>query len=569
MNEWLRRLLEQIKGLWARWTATQKIILFSVLGVAILAIVLIVVFSAAPTMVPLIGVPITDENNLNRIISVLDQEGVPYKVSAQNMVYVEDQKTARRIRTTLVREDLIPPETDPWAIFDVERFTITDFERDVNLQRAITKSVEQHILSLQGVDAVSVNLVIPKPELFTEDQKPVTASVIVTPSPGSDVTENRSKIQGMEKLIMLAVPGLSKDNIVITDYKGVQINDFTGAEEIDRIEMARRELKTKKELEQQYKTEILNALKGMFGPDRVQIIKIDMLLSFPKKTITTEEHFPITMKADNPKTPFDESVVQESLVLSKQVKEESFEGTGFNPEGPPGQEGQTPPAYKDLSNLVGKYGNSQSTQNNVVNTRQTQEQPSPWSLDRLTAAVAIDGAWKKVYNEQGQPVLNADGSVQRAYTPVSAEDLRKAEALVKDAVGYNQSRGDSVTVEHLQFDRSVQFAAEDAGLRHQRQVRTLIFAIIIGVAALIFAALMYRLIARELERRRRLREEELARQHQAMREAALRRAEEEGAEVELSVEERARLEMQENAVNMAREHPEDVAQLIRTWLLEE
>jgi flagellar M-ring protein FliF len=77
------------------------------------------------------------------------------------------------------------------------------------------------------------------------------------------------------------------------------------------------------------------------------------------------------------------------------------------------------------------------------------------------------------------------------------------------------------------------------------------------------------LIAKELERRRRLREEELARQHQAMREAALRTAEEQGVDVELSVEDRARLEMQENASNMAREHPEDVAQLIRTWLVEE
>jgi flagellar M-ring protein FliF len=54
-----------------------------------------------------------------------------------------------------------------------------------------------------------------------------------------------------------------------------------------------------------------------------------------------------------------------------------------------------------------------------------------------------------------------------------------------------------------------------------------------------------------------------------MREAALRSAEEKGVDVELSVEERARLEMQENAINMAREHPEDVAQIIRTWLLEE
>jgi flagellar M-ring protein FliF len=53
------------------------------------------------------------------------------------------------------------------------------------------------------------------------------------------------------------------------------------------------------------------------------------------------------------------------------------------------------------------------------------------------------------------------------------------------------------------------------------------------------------------------------------RDSALRQAEEEGVEVSMSVEERKRLELQENAINMAKEHPEDVAQLIRTWLLEE
>jgi flagellar M-ring protein FliF len=152
---------------------------------------------------------------------------------------------------------------------------------------------------------------------------------------------------------------------------------------------------------------------------------------------------------------------------------------------------------------------------------------------------------------------------------VADADLQKAEALIRDAVGFNRDRGDSVTVEQLQFDRSRQFGDEDAELRRSRQVRTTALSVILGLAGLLVAIVLYRLLAKEMERRRRLKEEELARQHQAMREAALRRAEEEGQEVELSVEDRARLEMQENAVNMAREHPEDVAQLIRTWLLEE
>ena len=80
---------------------------------------------------------------------------------------------------------------------------------------------------------------------------------------------------------------------------------------------------------------------------------------------------------------------------------------------------------------------------------------------------------------------------------------------------------------------------------------------------------LFRVISREMERRRRLREEEILRRHQAERERALWEAEQQGLEVSMSVEERKRLALQENAISMAKEHPEDVALLIRTWLMEE
>ena len=66
-----------------------------------------------------------------------------------------------------------------------------------------------------------------------------------------------------------------------------------------------------------------------------------------------------------------------------------------------------------------------------------------------------------------------------------------------------------------------------------------------------------------------MREEQLALDQQRMREAALRAAEEEGIDVELSLEEKARMELQENAVSLAKERPDDVAKLLRTWLAEE
>ncbi|RKX85125.1 MAG: flagellar M-ring protein FliF, partial [Spirochaetes bacterium] len=134
---------------------------------------------------------------------------------------------------------------------------------------------------------------------------------------------------------------------------------------------------------------------------------------------------------------------------------------------------------------------------------------------------------------------------------------------------YDKARGDSVIVQHIQFDRSEQFNLEDDEYRNKQRVQQTVLYSIIGVAIIIVAFIIFRIISREMERRRRLKEEELARQHQMMREAALKSAEEEEMDVAMSVEERARMEMQENAINMAREHPEDVAQLIRTWLVEE
>jgi len=218
---------------------------------------------------------------------------------------------------------------------------------------------------------------------------------------------------------------------------------------------------------------------------------------------------------------------------------------------------------------VGKYDKSVETRNNEVNKTVTDTEGRPWNINRITAGVGLDGVWKKQYDTRGQLVINSDGSVARTYLPVTDEDIAKAKKVIQAAIGYDGTRGDLVEVQTLQFDRSKQFEEEDAGFRRQMAMRRTLVIGAAALGALLLIALVYRLIAKEMERRRRLREEELARQHQAMREAALRTAEEQGVEIELSVEDRARLEMQENAVNMAREHPEDVAQLIRTWLVEE
>ncbi|HUV08590.1 MAG TPA: flagellar basal-body MS-ring/collar protein FliF, partial [Spirochaetia bacterium] len=472
MNEWLTKLLNQVKDLWGKWSPTQKIILFSVIGVSVLAIILLAVFSSRPSVVPLLGTPITDEKTMERIITKLDEE-IPgkYQVRPDNTIVVSDDRTAKRIRAILIREDLIPAQTDPWEIFDVDRWTLTDFERKVNLRRAITKNLEQHIAALDDVDAVQLIIDIPEDALFNEDQKPYTASIQLTPKPGSDIVQNRKKIEGIVKLIKFAVAGLKDENIVITDQYGIQLNDFEGLQDVDRLELAKREINQKAKLERDYKREVLAALEEFFTPDRVEVLKLELDLDMSKEKSQTKEFFPITLRSDNPKTPFDESQLIASTTLSSEEKNREWQGTGINPEGPPGQEGQTPPDYKDLSNFVGHLKETSSIKNEAINERNTEREERPWRIKRVTVGIAIDGFWKWKYDDKGNVILLTDGSIDREYKPVSDAELATVEALVKDAIGYSQVRGDSVTVKHLQKDRRAQHRQEEDVFRRQKQIR--------------------------------------------------------------------------------------------------
>jgi flagellar M-ring protein FliF len=569
MNEWFKKIIEQIKGLWTKWTTVQKIVLFAILGGTLLALILLIALSARPTMVPLITSPIADEAKREQISIRLDEEGIVHTVAADGKIFVEDQKTQKRVIALLAREDLIPEESSPWDVFQMDRWTVTDFERKINLRQALSTQLEQFIEALPEVDSAEVILVLPEDEIFIENQNPVTVSIILTPTPGTDISTNRKKLEGIVNLVKKGVEGLQDENIAITDHNGYILNDFEGLADFDNMALAKRQLQEKSSLEQQYKTRILSELAKIFSERRVRVTGVSIDLNFDKKTETTTEFFPITVTPEDPTTPYPDRQTMPNVLRSKNQLDESFKGTGFNPEGPPGQEGQTPPAYQDLDNLLGEYANKSSTENYEVNERNTVQERSPWEIGRITASVVIDGIWKWEYDEKGEVVLNPDGSIKRVYTIVDPLDLSKAKSLVEGAIGLNRAREDRVTVEHLQFDRSNEHELEDQKFRNQARVRQTVLYSLLGLAAVVIVFVAFRFISRELERRRRLREEELSRQHQAMREAALRSAEEDGLEVEMSVEERARLEMQENAINMAREHPEDVAQLIRTWLVEE
>ena len=152
---------------------------------------------------------------------------------------VQDRKTAQRMVAVLAREDLIPPEVSPWDVFKMDRWTLTDFERNVNLRQAITKSVEEHIEALSDVDSAEVTLVLPEDELFHRGPEPCNRLDYHHSASRFDITENRKKIEGIVKLIRFAVEGLAEENIVITDHNGNTLNDFEGLADLDRLELGK------------------------------------------------------------------------------------------------------------------------------------------------------------------------------------------------------------------------------------------------------------------------------------------------------------------------------------------
>ena len=569
MNEWLKNMMGKLKDLWSKWKPIQKVIIIGIVLVVIVVIIASARLSSAPTTVRLFNAPVTDQAALTNILDRLSQENVEAYTTEDGYISVADDLTARRMREILVSEDLVPSSIDPWASFYDRSWSTTDADQNVKLKNTIQKQLKQHIEAINDIQMADVNIVLPENQLFTADQNPVTASVIIKTKPTSSFLTDRKRILGLQKLVLSAVEGLKAENLIIADFEGNQINDFEGMAESDRIDIIAKQQKLIRKQETEIRAKILKAFQNTYTEDRCRDMIVAVEMDMSQKTSDSTIYTPIERKKDNPDTPYDDSEYVDTLPISQQTVTKEWQGTGFNPEGPAGVEGQNPPVYSDMSNVIGKSTETGITQNNVINTTQTSQISSP-KIDRISVSVNLDGKWKKVINpETGNPVIDEDGSIKRIYTALTPTELSEAEKSIKGAIGYNRDRGDLVVVTNIAYDRDEEFAKEDAEYFAQLQRRRTILLILIAVAVVLIGFILFRIISRELERRRRLREEELLRKQQAAREAALWEAKDDGMEVTMSVEETRRTELQENAIAMAKEHPEDVAMLIRTWLMEE
>lgn len=567
MNEWFKKVWTKIKELWSKWKPIQKVILIGIIVAIIVAIIVTANMSSRPSAVRLFNAPVTDQTNLAKILDRISQENITANATQDGYITVEDERTSRYMREILISEGLVPSSIDPWAGFYDRSWSTTDADQNVKLKNTIQKQLKQHIESIADIQMADVNIVLPERQLFSADQEPVSASVILKVNPTSNLLSDRKRILGIQRLILSAVEGLTEENLIITDSQGNQINDFEGMAESDRIDLVAKQQKLIRQEEVKKRAAILNSLQKTYTEDRCRDMNVTIEMDFSQKTSDSTEYSPIVIREDNPDTPYDDSEYRDTLPISQQTVTREWQGTGYNPEGPAGVEGQNPPVYSDMSNVIGKSTETGVTQNNVINTKQTQEITSP-KIDKISVSVNLDGKWKKIRDENGNLIVE-NGSIKREYTPISENELTQAQKLIEGAIGFNRERGDKVIVTSIPYDRDDQFSLEDAEYFAAIQRKRTILLILATIAVVLVGFILFRIISKEVERRRREREARLLAEQQAQREKALWDAKDEGMEVTMSVEETRRMELQENAITMAKEHPEDVAMLLRTWLMEE
>lgn len=570
MNEWLSKMMAQLKEFWKSASVIKKVILFAVIAAVIIAVVVAARVSSAPATVRLFNAPVTNESTRDQILDRLSEENVQAFTDEAGYISVLDEKIARKMRSILISEGLTPSRWDPFADFYNRSWSTTDKEQNVKLKNAVTSKIQQQLEALDDISAAFVTINIPESQLFTADQKPVSASITLRLRNGSDLDTNKKRQKNLQRLVLTMVEGLTAENLTISDTSGAVLNDFEGMEDSTRLTNIEKEQKIRHQEEAKLKAAILSHLQTLANERRIGDLVVNLDMDMSKESSEATIYSPIVRKVDNPDTPYDDSEMVDTLPLSQQTVTKEWQGTGYNPEGPAGVEGQTPPVYSDMSNVIGKSVETGVTQNNVINTTVVKKEISP-QIGRRSVSVNVDGKWTLLKDPKthGYIVDEETGGLKRTYTAVPAEELAEYKKLVESAINYDKVRGDMVVVTNIQVDRTAEFEEFDDAYFKAQQTKKTILLSLIAVAVVLVGFILFRIISKEMERRRRAREEELLRQQQLAREQALWEAKDEAQTVTMSVEESRRAELQENAINMAKEHPEDVAMLIRTWLMEE
>ena len=432
----LKEYLEQINQMFGEMDRTKKMVVGGGAGAFVLVLLLLTMSgdqSSNTEYLPLYAD--IDMKEAGELASRLREMNQDFKIGGDGSIVLVPEKDRLTLRNALATEGFPKTGFIGYEVFDEIPLGMTEFLQEVKHQQALEGELSRTIIQLKQVDDVRLHVVLPKASLFTDEEKPATASIILTLR--HNMKLSRAQIQGIQRLVASSVEGLDPNRITVVDNLGNMLS-----EEMDPLaRVTAKQLEIQRDVEAYLEKRTQDILNRVLGPDQA-FVRITTELDFDQREETTESYDP-----------------EQSVTRSEQRSEESSAEAGTK------------------ENTVSNY---------EINSSIRRITGSVGGLKRMTAALMI--------NEQ-KPVIGLDpGEFQTE--PRTQDDITNITGIVRGAIGFDQSRNDLITVSTFQFatqDLKRAAAQEQQDEETQELIMTIVFQVAKGIA-IVVALLIQRAI---------------------------------------------------------------------------
>ncbi|AMO83542.1 flagellar M-ring protein FliF [Obesumbacterium proteus] len=495
------------------------------------------------------------------IVTQLTQMNVPYRFDERGGAIMVPADKVYEARLQLAQQGLPKGGAIGFELLDQEKFGISQFSEQVNFQRALEGELSRTIETIGSVRSARVHLAMPKPSLFVREEKQPTASVTVHLDNGR--TMDAGQVSAISYLISSAVPGLNADHVTIVDQTGRLLS-----QKGDQVQQTSR-LKYTSEVETDFQRRIQAILTPIVGSQNVHA-QVTAQIDFTTHEQTAEQFQPNSapekMSIRSRQTSDAQQGGASSVggvpgALSNQPPTPAAApltqpaGTATPPAGnqPAAGAGNTPAATNAPATTIPFNSNKDATTNYELDRTLTHIKRSTGSIERLSVAVVINHLQDK------------DG----ALVPLTKDQMAQVNALVKEAIGYSEARGDTLNIVNSAFS-----TADDEispPLWKQPEMIDLFFAIIRYLLIGIVAFMLWRKAVQPAW----LRHQELALQRLELeKEARQAKIDELVRKNESSAKAKAQARVDtevgsQNLREMAEKDPQTIALVMRQWLNKE
>lgn len=345
---------------------------------------------------------------------------------------------------------------------------VSSFLEGARYNHALETELSRSIGRLAPVKNARVHLAIPKPSAFARPGDGASASVLVELHPGRTLEANQ--VQAIVHMVASSVPSLAPPRVTVVD----QFGRLLSGKDNDDLAISAEQFDHARRVEADYVRRVEALLLPIAGPGKVST------------QVSAELDFSVTEEAHETYAP------DKTVVRSEQTSSQTTSGPGGNAQGVPGATSNQPPQTQPalpVNQLIGQpaadaaapvNSSTSSTRNYEVDRTLSHTRQPVGRLKKLSIAVLVDN------------LPRPDGKGGTTLQPLGAEDLKKIETLVRDAVGFDEARGDRVTVQNVGFLPAAQAdAPADIPMWQQPQAQALIrhgFGLL-AILVLIFAAL--------------------------------------------------------------------------------